>query len=119
MENIAFCGIDCGKCPAWLAAVSHDSALCEKTAKEWSEMFHANFKPEDILCLGCQSLVEPLFSHCFECGIRLCGIEKKVSTCAECEAYSCEKLNQLFAMIPKEKETMDARHTAFVESQKK
>ena len=36
MRNmIAYCGLDCRKCDAYLATINDDQALREKTAKQW------------------------------------------------------------------------------------
>ena len=37
-KMIAYCGLDCEKCDAYLATVHNDDALREKTAKLWAEM---------------------------------------------------------------------------------
>ena len=36
-DMIAYCGLDCEKCDAYLATINDDQALREKTAKLWSE----------------------------------------------------------------------------------
>ena len=38
---IAYCGLDCKKCDAYLATIHDDQALREKTAKLWAELNHA------------------------------------------------------------------------------
>ncbi len=37
-EMIAYCGLDCGKCDAYLATINDDQELREKTAKLWAEL---------------------------------------------------------------------------------
>ena len=118
MEGFGFCGIDCEKCPAYLATIRNDEALREKTATEWSKMFHSDFKAEDIVCHGCQARGETVFGYCSQCQIRICALAREVITCAECSDYGCEKLSEFFKMIPNEKERMDTRHEAFVKRQK-
>ena len=49
---IAYCGLDCEKCDAYLATVNDDQALREKTAKAWAELNHAPILPEHINCQG-------------------------------------------------------------------
>ena len=39
-KMIAYCGLDCEKCDAYIATVRDDQALREKTAKAWSELNH-------------------------------------------------------------------------------
>lgn len=108
MEMLAFCGINCAECPAFVASINNDNELREKTAKEWSEMFKADIKAEDIICSGCHGDGEELFSHCHVCEIRKCGIERKLnSTCAECKEYTCKKLEDLQQYLPNEKKYLD------------
>ena len=52
-KMIAYCGLDCEKCDAYIATVRDDQALREKTAKAWAELNHAPILPEHINCLGC------------------------------------------------------------------
>ena len=55
MRNmIAYCGLDCGKCDAYLATINHDQALREKTAKRWAELNNAPISAEHINCEGCR-----------------------------------------------------------------
>ena len=46
---IAYCGLDCEKCDAYLATINDDQALRQKTAKLWSELNHAPILPEHII----------------------------------------------------------------------
>jgi hypothetical protein len=104
---IGACGIICGECPAFIATRNNDDALRAKTAKEWSVMFHADIKAENINCDGCPSDGPRLFHHCFECGIRKCAREKKLATCAACPEYSCRQLDEFLAQVPEARATLD------------
>lgn len=97
-ELIAFCGINCIECPAYIAKRTDDMELRKKTAKEWSGP-EFKVEPEDISCDGCIILDGELFSHCSICKVRLCGLEKGVQNCAHCNEYSCEKLEGLWEMF--------------------
>jgi hypothetical protein len=93
MNNmIAFCGLPCTECPAFLATQKDDDREREKVAQQWSKWMKAEIKPEDINCDGCSTGMR-LFSHCSNCEIRRCGLEKSVKNCAHCESYACEKLD--------------------------
>ena len=108
-KKISLCGLDCGDCPAYLAFKNNNEALRIKTAKRWGKLFGRKLKPEDINCSGCWSLSTPLFDHCFICGVRKCGLGKKLSNCGECEEYdSCEKISSLHKMIPEGKKACEA-----------
>lgn len=55
MRNmIAYCGLDCEKCDAYLATINNDQALRAKTAKLWAELNNAPILPEHINCEGCR-----------------------------------------------------------------
>lgn len=89
------CGLDCGVCPAFIAFKNNDDKLREKTAREWTEKYRKDKPPiriEEINCGGCIS-DGPFYTHCFECKVRLCGLEKKIKNCQECKDYKCEKLS--------------------------
>ena len=95
-DMIAYCGLDCEKCDAYLATINDDQALREKTAKLWSELNHAPILPEHINVNGiktvyCESL----------CGIRQCALQKGVTTCGDCpELESCQTVGAILANNP-------------------
>lgn len=53
-DMIAYCGLDCEKCDAYLATINNDQDLREKTAKLWAELNQAPILPEHINCEGCR-----------------------------------------------------------------
>ena len=106
MSNmIAYCGLDCAQCGAYKATVANDDDMRRATAKEWSAMFGAAVDPLSVNCLGCSS--ELLFSHCAECNIRACGVEKAVDNCAVCSDYGCSKNVEFLSMAPEAKENLE------------
>ena len=90
-KMVAFCGLDCEKCDAYIATKNNDHALCEKTAKLWSELNNAPILPEHINCEGCRmDGAKTVFCGTL-CKIRKCAISKEYETCADCaEMASCE-----------------------------
>ena len=104
---IGACGIVCSDCPAYVATKTDDDGLRAKTATEWSAMYHADIKPQDINCDGCPSAGPRLFAHCLECEIRACAHGRKLVTCAECSDYACQKLKGFFAMVPQAQQTLE------------
>lgn len=42
---IAYCGLDCEKCDAYIATINDDQHLREKTAKLWAKLNNARFCP--------------------------------------------------------------------------
>ena len=75
-EIFAFCGLGCHECGAFLATEENDDQKRAEVAQEWSRLFKAEVKPEDINCDGCQSIGGCLFNYCKVCEIRKCGKEK-------------------------------------------
>jgi hypothetical protein len=106
-EMIAFCGLLCSECGAFLATSSDDDEKRAEVAKLWSKEYKTELKPEDINCGGCLSEGENLFNYSKVCEIRQCGKEKGVLNCARCDEYSCEKLEKFFQMVPEAKERLD------------
>ncbi len=94
IEYKAMCGLDCGKCAAFMATKNNDNELREKTAKEWSQRTGRVIKPEDINCAGCLSKDGPIYVGCSKCKVRKCGFTKGIKNCAECSAYKCDKLKE-------------------------
>jgi len=106
MEKIiAYCGINCSECPAYLATQKDDYSEIKKVAKEWSSE-SMSFKPEEIYCDGCNN-DDRIFSWCNECPIRSCCREREFENCAYCEDYFCDNLKNTFDKTPSAKERLD------------
>jgi hypothetical protein len=101
-KMIAFCGINCSECQAYLATKANDQEMKEKVAASWRAEYNApSITVESITCLGCQTENGPWCSHCGECDIRACGQEHKVQNCAYCDEFnSCARLTQFFTFAP-------------------
>ena len=97
-KMIAYCGLDCEKCDAYLATVNDDRALRVKTAKRWSELNHVTILPEQINCLGCRADgVKTVYCESL-CGIRQCALKKGMETCGSCpEMERCPTVGQIIA----------------------
>ena len=106
-KMIAYCGIGCSECPAYIATQKNDDAMRSETAKKWSEQFKANIKPADVNCDGCPSDSTRIFNYCRICEIRKCAREKKVPNCAYCSEYPCQKLSAFLAQVPEAKATLE------------
>ena len=106
-KMIAFCGLVCSECPAFIATQKENDDERKKVAEMWSKEFKVDLKPEDINCDGCVADSERLFSHTEVCEIRKCGLDKKVANCAHCDEYACEKLTDFFKMAPQSKTALD------------
>jgi hypothetical protein len=104
---IARCGINCSECEAYIATINDDNDARAEVAKKWCGEYNPNIKPEDINCFGCTSTGKPVFSWCNMCKVRACGTEKDVETCAHCDGYICETLQEMFDHAPTLKEGLD------------
>ena len=81
---IAYCGLDCEKCDAYLATIHDDRALREKTAKLWSELNRITILPEQIDCEGCRADGRKTVYCDRLCQIRRCAMKKGFETCGAC-----------------------------------
>ena len=107
--ELAYCGLDCEKCPAFIATANDDDALRQKTAKDWSSLYAEiltqvgiveDLKPGDINCRGCRSEAVH-FVGCMKCPIGECSQGRRFSTCASCSEYdTCELLKGFYSMAP-------------------
>ena len=97
-EYIAYCGLDCKSCDAYIATVTDDNELREKVAKEWSELNGVEITPEMINCLGCRTDgIKTVYCDKL-CPIRACGLKKGFNTCGDCaELEKCEKVNMVIS----------------------
>ena len=98
---IAYCGLDCEKCDAYIATKNDDRELREKTAKLWAELNHAPILPEHINCQGCRvEGVKTVFCESM-CGVRQCALKKVVATCAGCSNLEkCSTVGAILANNP-------------------
>jgi hypothetical protein len=110
-KMIAFCGLICNECPAYIAKRTNNDEIRKETAAKWSSEDFP-LKVEDINCDGCTTEDE-LMKFCMICEVRKCGLEKGVQNCARCTDYSCEKLEKLWGFLhtPQSKEVLDGVRT--------
>ncbi len=100
-DMIAYCGLDCEKCDAYLATINDDQVLREKTAKLWSELNDAPILPEHINCEGCRvDGIKTVYCDSL-CGIRQCALKKGVKTCGSCrELEKCDTVKMVLSNDP-------------------
>lgn len=106
-EMIAYCGIVCTGCPAYVATQNDDQEALKLTAETWSKEFQSDIKPEDIICDGCLPGHTRYCSHCAECEVRACALVRGVLTCAHCDDYGCEKLAGFLQFVPDAKAKLE------------
>ena len=95
-QMIAFCGLDCEKCEAYLATRNNDDALRASVAEKWSKLNGVLITPEMINCAGCRAQgVKTLYCASL-CAIRQCALSKSVETCRDCAGWeTCQTLGAI------------------------
>lgn len=110
-DSIAYCGLDCHKCDAYLATINDDDYLRRKVAKEWSELNNVEITPDMINCEGCRANGKKTPFCESLCPIRQCALGKGCSTCGDCEEIdSCGKVKMVIGNNPEARENL--RHRA-------
>jgi hypothetical protein len=108
-KMIAYCGLVCTDCPAYVATQANDRVALEKVAAQWREQFNAPAMTADsIICDGCLGQNGGRLSeYCSICEIRACGRERGVINCAHCSDYACNKLEGFFSHAPDARKMLD------------
>jgi hypothetical protein len=105
---IAACGLDCGKCDAYIATQANDQTALEQLAEKWRVDYSApGITAANILCDGCMAGGRTI-GHCQECKIRACVQERGLENCATCPDYGCETLTAFLAAVPQAKANLEA-----------
>jgi hypothetical protein len=106
-ENIiAYCGLDCTTCPAYIATQNNDMQALKLVAEQWSQEFNVSIPPEGCICDGCLGAGRKI-AHCDECAARSCAVERGVVNCAHCDDYGCQTLADFWKMAPQTKATLE------------
>jgi len=105
---IAYCGLNCAECPAYLATQASDMEALERVAAEWRVAFNApEITAAGIVCDGClPSIGGRLSGYCGMCEIRACAIERALPHCAACVDYGCAKLEGFLTGAPNARQTL-------------
>jgi hypothetical protein len=105
---IAYCGLVCSDCDAYVATQANDLEALERLAQQAREGFGVeDATAETAMCDGC--LVEDgrQIGYCTICEIRACGVERCLTNCAHCADYACEKLEGFFAHATDARSVLD------------
>jgi hypothetical protein len=95
-ELIAYCGLDCMKCDAYIATQAEDTSHLQQIAERWSRELKTDFSIEEVLCDGCRS--QRISGWCQRiCLIRPCAEQKGLETCAYCTDYLCDNLKSFLS----------------------
>jgi hypothetical protein len=113
-EMIAYCGLDCGKCDAFLATQANDLERMKRIAERWTRELKTDFTTQDILCDGCRS--QRISGWCQRiCLIRPCAKQRSLETCAYCDDYQCEKLERFLSDEPAARKYLEETRKSFPE----
>jgi hypothetical protein len=105
---IAYCGLVCTDCPAYIATQADDHGALERVAAQWREEYNSpEITVESVICGGCVTDDERKCGHWAECEIRACGMARGVVNCAHCADYGCEKIEGFFGMVPDARTVLD------------
>jgi hypothetical protein len=97
---IAYCGLVCTACPAYIATQADDQVALERVAADWSDVLELpGITPDSVACDGCLARDGRLWIQCAGCEIRACGMARGVTNCAYCPDYVCARLAALFDHI--------------------
>ena len=112
-EIISYCGLNCSRCPIYLATTEPDSAKQIRMRIEIAELCNSkygkNYTYADINdCMGCLSLSGEIFSGCLQCKVRTCAQFREVKNCAECPDYICAILDDIYIIDNTGKKTLDS-----------
>lgn len=93
-RNIAYCGIDCLKCPVYIATITDNSELKHSVMQDWGKLYKREFTVEEIYCYGCRS--EQLFILCSRCDIKPCNLKRGIEQCEQCCDYPCSRIQRFY-----------------------
>jgi hypothetical protein len=110
---IAYCGLICSDCEAYIATQADDSAALAQVAAKWLQEFDApEITVQSVICDGCLTDEGRKCGHCAECKIRACAMARGVLNCAHCADYGCEELESFFGYVPAARTVLDGvRHS--------
>lgn len=104
---IAYCGIDCSKCPSYIATQSGSSEELAKVAEKLAKRYSAEVKPEYVICDGCKADKRHSYFCTNSCKMRTCCIKKKYESCIECIEFPCIELQFELDHTPEAKSNLE------------
>ena len=108
-QMIAYCGLVCTDCEAYIATQANDLAALERMAARAREEFNMpDASAETAMCDGCLADSDRLCGYCYQCGVRACARDRSLVNCAHCDDYGCEQLKAFWQMAPQARNTLDS-----------
>jgi hypothetical protein len=100
---VAYCGLVCSDCDAYVATQANDLEGLERLAQRAREEFGMeDATAEASMCDGCLADGGRQIAYCAMCEIRACATGRGLGgppplNCAHCADYACQKLEGFFA----------------------
>jgi uncharacterized Fe-S radical SAM superfamily protein PflX len=105
---IAYCGLACSECDAYVATQANDLEALERLAQRARDEFGMpDATAESSMCDGCLADDGRQISYCAMCEIRSCAVARGLTNCAYCADYACEKLEGFFAHATEARSVLD------------
>ncbi|HSJ57205.1 MAG TPA: DUF3795 domain-containing protein [Anaerolineae bacterium] len=106
---IAYCGLTCTSCEAYVATQANDREALERLAAYARENYgQPDATAEGTMCDGCLSNSDRLCGYCAVCDVRACAMALNLANCAHCTDYGCAKLANFWSMAGEARTTLDA-----------
>jgi hypothetical protein len=99
LEELGYCGTDCGETCSIYRAVHNGEVLPEETLRRWREDAKKfwnieKLEAEQLNCKGCRADNKGAFFVFTLCPIRACARERGVQSCGYCpEMKTCQRLD--------------------------
>ena len=94
----AYCALNCTECPAYIAYLSNDDKLKRETAEKWNSP-EFPVTADELSCAGCKA-EGPHFKFCATCTVAACASKRGVESCAHCDDYGCDTLEEWLSHSP-------------------
>jgi len=96
-KMIAYCGLVCTDCEAYLATQANDLPTLERMAEQARQEYGVpDATAESVMCDGCLADSGRQCGYCMECQIRACNLTRGLVNCAYCADYACQTLQDFF-----------------------
>ncbi|MBN1661510.1 MAG: DUF3795 domain-containing protein [Anaerolineae bacterium] len=106
---IAYCGLVCTDCPAYVATQANDWDALDRLAVYAREHYgQPDATAESTMCDSCKSDSSRLCGYCAVCDVRACAMALNLANCAHCADYACDKLERFWSMAAEARTTLDA-----------
>jgi len=114
---VAYCGLDCGGCPIFLATRENDEERKRRMQADIAgvcrEKYGMDIQAKDVGdCDGCRGNSGRVFAPCSTCAVRSCARAREYETCAACPEFVCAKLQHILADEPAARTRLEAIRTS-------